>query len=172
MNSQNNENLKDLFERFVESKEAQQAAQDIHEAEQLFNQYPAPEPASSLIADIKAEVKKAIVRKKMTSFRAMVYKTAAVAAIVIISITIGVKLLEKKTNIKKTVFSPIASRATTENNDIAADDENLEILVAEADQIGDEITALQLNENGDNEYEDVTELEMNFTEIKSDFWKG
>jgi len=172
MNGQNNENLKDLFGKFLDPKQAQEAAEDIYKAKQLFNQHPAPEPDHSFIANIKAEVQKVVLRKKMAAFRMMVYKTAAVAAAVVISITTGVKLLEKKTNIEKTVISSTASGTTDKNNYIAADDNHLEILFAEADQIGDEITALHLNENGDNEYGDVTELEINFTEINADFWKG
>jgi len=172
MSNKNEENLKDLFERFFDPEQAQRAAQDIDKAHQLFQKYPAPQPHPSLIAGIKAEVKNELLREKTVSFRAMIYKTAAVAAVVVISITIGVKLLEKKTNIEKTVISPITSGTIDKNSYFAADDNNLEILFAEAEQIGDEIMALQLNENGDNEYGDVTELEMNFTEIKGDFWKG
>jgi hypothetical protein len=177
MNNKNKENLKDLFGKFFDPEQAQQASQDIDKANQLFQQYPAPQPHPSLIAGIKVEVKNELLREKTVSFRVMIYKTAVAAALVVISITIGVKLLEKKTNIEKTVISPIISGTTDKNNYIAADDNNLEILVAEAEQIGDEIMALQLNENrdneyGDNEYGDVTELEMNFTEIKGDFWKG
>ena len=172
MNGQNKENLKRLFERFLDPEQAEQAAQDIYEANRLFHQYPAPEPHPSLIAGIKAEVKNEVLREKTVSFRTMIYKTAVVAAVVVISITIGVKLLEKNPNAAKTVSSPVVFRTIGEDNNIIADDNNLEILVAEAEQIGDEIMALRLNENGYNEYGDVTELEMNFTEIKGDFWKG
>ncbi len=124
-----------------------------------------------MITGIKAEVKREVLRKKAVSFRA-IYRSAAVAAAVVISITIGVKLLEKNHKAEKPILSSSVSTTTGANNYITADDNNLEILVAEADQIKDEIMAMQLNENGDDEYGDVTELEMIFTEINSDFWKG
>ena len=54
MNSQNDENLKELFERFLSAEQAESGVEDIQKGEQILRQHPAPEPDSMLIANIKA----------------------------------------------------------------------------------------------------------------------
>ena len=78
---QNEENLKELLEKFGMGR---QAEQDFHGTEQLIGQYPAPAPDQKLIADIKAQSVKALRQNRVRTLRRKVYKTAVAAAAVIV----------------------------------------------------------------------------------------
>jgi len=173
MNGQNEENLKELFEKFFTAEQAERAVEDVQKAEQLLREHPAPEPDDMLIANIKAEIAMRLPPRRAGVFRRMAYKTAAVAAAVIIVAAIGLKLFEKGGGEPEgVVYASIIPRAIWEGDDIAADDVDLAILTAEMEQIEDEVLALQWGEDGGNGDRAVTELEMELIEIDSDFWKG
>jgi len=95
MNGRNEENLKELFEKFLNSEQAERAADDIQKAEQILSEHPAPQPDDIVLADIKTEISGALVRSKVNVFRRRIYRTAAVAAAVIILAVISVKVFEK-----------------------------------------------------------------------------
>ena len=173
MNGRNEENVKELFERFLNSKEAKQAVEDIRKAEEILSEHSAPGPDDELIADIKAEIAKAVLHRKTDAFRRIAYKAAVVAAAVIILTAIGIKLFEKGGGESERVVA--VSRipaAIWESERLADDDADLAILTAEVEQIESDVLAVQLGENGGNGYEAVTELELELIEINSDFWKG
>ncbi len=173
MKSQNEENVKELFERFVNTGQAEEAEQDIRKGEQILREHPVSEPDSKLIADIKAEVEEAVLRRKTKVFRRMVYKSAVIAASVIFLAAIGIKLFEKGGGeSERVIAASILPAAIWESDDISADDADLATLTAEIEQIESDVLALQLGENGSNGYEAVSELEMELIEINSDFWKG
>lgn len=172
MKSQNEENVKELFERFVNTGQAEEAVQDIRKGEQILREHPVSEPDSKLIADIKAEVGKAVLRRKTKVFRRMVYKAAVVAASVIFLAAIGIKLFEKGGESERVETFSIIPAAIWESEHLADDDVDLAILTAEIEQIESDLLAVQMGENGGNGHEAVTELEMELIEINSDFWKG
>jgi hypothetical protein len=178
MNEQNEENLKELFEKFVsgesaggrdfaEGEQAEQAAEDFRKGEQIIREHSAPEPDGELIANIKNEIAAKLLHKKENAFafRRTVYKTVAVAAAFILVAVVSVKLFESAP--EKPVVDLTAQKAVWENESLS--DENL---AAEIEQIESDLLAMRLGENGGNDYEAVTELEMELTEINSDFWKG
>jgi predicted DNA binding protein len=167
MSNQNEENLKGLLERFVDAEQAQMSAEDIRRGEQILGERPGPEPSEQLIAEIKAEVGKAVVRRKANALRRMTYKAAAVAAGLIILAAVGVKIFEQGRD-----EVPIVATEIWESRDIAADDADLATLTAEIEQIESDMLALQLGENGSNGNAELTELEMEVIEVSSDFWKG
>ncbi len=173
MNGRNEENVKELFERFVNTGQAEEAEQDIRKGEQILREHPVSEPDSKLIADIKAEVGKAVLRRKAKVFRRMVYKSAVIAASVIFLAAIGIKLFEKGGGeFERVIAASIIPAAIWESDDISADDADLATLTAEIEQIESDVLALQLGENGSNGYEAAAELEMELIEINNDFWKG
>jgi len=173
MNNRNEENLKDLFEKFLNSEQAEDGAEDIRKGEQILGEQPAPEPDSKLIADIKSEIAKALLVRKAGAFKRAAYKTVAVAAVFILLAAISVKLLKKGGSVSERVaYASIIPVTLWESNDISADDADLAILIAEIEQIGGELLALQLDENGGNGSSAITELEIELIEINSDFWKG
>ena len=175
MSAQNetDENLNGLFEELFGSEQAETAVDDVRRGEQILREHPAPEPDDALIAGIKAEVSRALLRRKASAFRRAAYKAAAVAAVFIVLAVIGVMILEKDGGEPvRIVTASIIPAAMWESEDIAADDADLAVLAAEVEQIGSEVLAVQLGEDGGNGHGDVVELEMELVEIDSDFWKG
>ena len=172
MNAQNEENLKELFEKFVDTKQAEGSVEDIREGDEILFEHAAPEPDKELIADIKAKIARAVLRRRAGGFKRRAYKIASVAAVFIVLAAIGVKLFESGSRSERFVTASIIPRAIWDSNNIVTDDEDLATLTAEIEQIEGELLALQLGENGRNVYGDLVELEMELIEIDSDFWKG
>ena len=174
MKNNKKENLKELFEKFLDSSKAQQAAEDINRAGEMLEKYPAPAPSAQLLQDIKAQVAlKAAARRKAIAFRRIAYRVAATAAVVIITISVGIKLFEKETPGSKASALDLTVPATTwDSNNLAEDDDHSATLVAEIEQIERDLLALQLDENGSNGLSVVEVLEMELNEINENFWKG
>ena len=174
MKNNKKENLKELFEKFLDSHRAQQAAKDINRAGEILEQYPAPGPSSQLLEGIKARVAiRAAARRKTIAFRRIAYRVAATAAVVIITISAGIRLFEKETPATKALALDLAIPATTwDSNNLAEDDDHSATLVAEIEQIERDLLALQLDENGSNGLSVVEVLEMELNEINENFWKG
>ena len=162
--------MRDLFERFLGDEDAARCAEDIRLAEQMLQHWPAPEPDGELIEDIKAAVSLRLQHNK--TFRRPAYKVAAVAAIVIILSFISTRFLDREHTTPERVYIATLAPAIWESEDICIDDAILSVLSAQIEQIESELLALQLGEDERNGDTAVTELEMEFEDIVSDFWKG
>ena len=172
MNGRNEENLKELFAKFLNSEQTEKAVEDIRKAEQIFLEHPASGPDDGLIADIKSEIAEAIPPRQVSVFRRIAYKTAVVAAAVIVIAAISVKLLEKGGSEPKIALATsMIPEALWESDDISADDVELATFTAEIEQIEGEVLTLQWSENGGNGQAAVSELEMELIEISSNFWE-
>jgi len=173
MISRNEENLKDLFEKFFDSEQAEQAVEDIHKAEQILREYPSPEPDDQLIANIKTDIAATLQHKKTGFPIKAVYKAAAVAAVLVLAAIIGVNLFQKDhSEPERLAKASIIPTAIWESYDIAADDADLATLTAEIEQVEGDVLSTQLGENSSNGLGESTELETELIEINSDFWKG
>ena len=173
MNGQNEENLKELFERFAGAEQAERAVEDFRKAEQILSEYPAPAPDDALIAEIKSEIVEAILPRQVNVFRRISYKTAVVAAAAIVIAAISVRLLDiGGGSPERVTYARIIPEALWDSDDISADDVELAIFTAEIEQIESEVLTLELGENGGNGDTAVSELEMELIEIAGDFWKG
>lgn len=161
MNHQNEENLKDLFEKFAGPQEAEQAADDIRRGEKILRQHPAAEPDKELLAEIKTQVRSALSGTKTATFPRLARRIAAVAAVLVIGALITISLYEQG----PAPVSPTTIIWEGEDPDLAA-------FSAEIEQIESDLLALQLGENGTNGHLELTELEMELMEIDGDFWKG
>jgi hypothetical protein len=172
MNGQSEENLKELFEKFVTGEQAEKAVEDICIGEQILRDNPAPKPSDELIAGIKSEIAINLLHKKENAIRYMLYKVAVVAAVVFVLTAISIKFFEKGEESEKVMYASIIPTAIWESDDIAADDVELAVLTAEVEQVADEVLSLRMGEDGGNGQSAVTELEIEMIEIESDFWKG
>ena len=175
MNGETEENLRDLFEKFLNSEQAEQAVEDIRKGERILRGHTAPEPDGELITNIKAEIAAILLRKKENAFRRIVYKTVAVAVGFILLAAIGVKLFEKnKVEPERVATDSTRPKAVWESERLADDNAESATLIAEVEQIESDLLAMQLGENSSNGHEAVAELEMEMelTDISSDFWKG
>lgn len=173
MNGRNDENLKKLFEKFVGGEQAEQAVEDIQKGERILRSHSAPEPDDKLIANIKAGIAANLLHKKETLFRRAVYKTMAVAAAFILVAVISVKLSERnRPETERPAVVSTIPKSVWDSECLADDGADSAALVAEIEQIESDLLAIQSDENGSNSYKAVTELEMELSEIDSDFWKG
>jgi hypothetical protein len=172
MNSKNEENLKDLFEKFMDAEQAEKRVEDIQKAEQILREHPAPEPDDMLIGNIKAEIAMRLPARRAYVFRRKVYKAAAVAAAVVVLAAVSTRLFEKDVvEPQRVAYASLIPTAIWESEDITTDDVDLAIFTAEVEQIEDEVLALQFGEDGSNGERAISELEMELVEIESDFWK-
>lgn len=173
MNGQNEEELKEVFKKLLNSTEAEEAIEDIRKGERILSEHPAPGPDKQLLANIKAEVAEAVLRRKTAAFKRAAYRAVAVAAAVILLVVVGVKLFEKGDGeVREIVTASIIPEAIWESGRLADDDAELATLSAEVEEIESEILAVKSGENGGNGFADLEELEMELEEINSYFWEG
>ena len=172
MNSQNDENLKELFERFLSVEQAESGIEDIQKGEQILRDHPAPEPDSMLIANIKAEIAMRLPAKRASVFIKIAYRAAYAAAAVLIISAISLSLFNGKTRESGPVqYSPIMPTALWESDDITTDDTDLAIYTIEIEQIEEELRSLESSDTSGNGDSSLSELEMELVAINNDFWK-
>ncbi len=172
MNNRNDENLKELFERFVGAEQAKSAVEEFAAAQRILREHPAPGPDEELVAGIKSEIAETLRRSKERTFRRMAYKLAPVAAVFIVLAVVSIKMFVGNGGPEKIVYARMIPSAVWESDDIAVDDLDLAILTAEIDELEGEVVSLELGEDSGNGRSAVTELEMELVEINSDFWEG
>ena len=172
MNERQDENLKELFERFLSAEQANEAVKDVVQGERILREYPAPEPDKELIADIQSKAAARLLPRRADVFRKLARRAVAVAAAIIILAAVSVRLFEIGGGRSGgPEYAGLIPKALWESDDIAADDMDLAVFAAEVKQIEGEILILQLGKNGRNGEMVVAELEIKFAEIQSDFWK-
>jgi len=173
MNGQNEEELKGLLKKLLNSPEAEEAIEDVRKGERILSEHPVPELYKQVIGNIKAEIARAILCKKAAAFKRTAYKAVAVAAAVILLAAIGVKLFEKGDGEPgKIVTASIIPEVIWESGHLVADDAELATLTAEIEEIESEILDVKLGKNGGNGSAELAELEMELAEINSYFWEG
>ena len=173
MSDTENENLKNLFARFVDAGEAEQAARDIDRAEAILSQYPAPEPDAAVLAKTKAAAAGALIRRKTGESKRAMYKVLAVAVVLFVAAVVAVKLFQPApAQPPSQTVAAVIPAALWQGNDIAAEDADIAVLTAEINQVADEIASLRLGDNTANGQAGLYDLEMELIDISSDFWKG
>ena len=172
MEDRNNENLRELFEKFFDAEQAESCVEDIQKAEQIFRDNPAPEPDDMLIANIKAEIAMRLQAVRAHRFRRIIYEVIGAAAAILIVAGVSLQLFEKDTPIVKVNYASLIPTAIWESDDIAADDEDLADFTTQIEQIEDEVHVLQSGEDTGSGESTIAELEMELIAIDSDFWKG
>jgi hypothetical protein len=173
MKDQNKENLRELFGKFFDEEQAESCIEDIQKAEQIFREYPAPEPDDMLIANIKAEIAMRLQAKRAHHFRRIFYEVVGAAAAIIFVAAISLQLFKQAPPIDREVnHASLIPTAIWESDDITTVDEDLAVFKAQIEQIEDEVIALQSGEDTVNGDSTLVEMEVELIEISSDFWKG
>jgi hypothetical protein len=172
MDDRDQENLRELFEKFFDAEQAESCVEDIQKAEQIFREHPAPEPDDMLIANIKAQIAMRLQASKAHRIRRIIYEVVGAAAAILIVAAVSLQLFQNDSPSGTVNYASLIPTAIWESDDIAADDEDLAIFTAQIEQIEDEMQALQSGEDTGNGDSTITELEMELIEINSDFWKG
>ena len=166
-NKENKEELRSLLGKFYDQIEAEQAADDIEAGERILRSYPAPEPAEATKWRIKAAVAKALKAKKQVSLRRSVYRVLATAAVIIIMLAVGVKIIEDG-GVQKTE-SPMVVLDTGAGGVM---DAKAAILSEEVDQVESRLATIESGQINNEQADDADELETEYLTIASDFWKG
>jgi hypothetical protein len=172
MKDQNEDNIQDLFERFVGTEESRKAIEDFEAAERILNENPAPEPGEELIAAINYKIAEAIRLRKEHTFRRLTYKLAPVAAVFVVLAVVGVRMLKEGSGPVESVRGPMITQDVWDSDNVAADDRNLVVLTTELDELEAEVITLEAGERNGNGRSAITELEMEFAEINTDIWEG
>ena len=163
MNANNDQNLKELFAKFVDSEQAEELAEQVRATDQIIDGFTAPEPGEVLLSGIKVDVAK---RLNSNRSRQMIYRLVAAAVFLIIA-TVAVKIFQQ---------TPVESQqlvmATWEIEEVTSADAELSTLIAEIEQLEDDIMGLQYAEETTSQSSELNELEIELIEIDSDFWKG
>jgi len=170
MSDEKSENLEQLLSKFFDPRQADEIAEDIKQGEQILHTNPAPEPANSVTANIKAEIAKRPAERKTIGSRRALYKAAAVAAGFIIAAFIGVHFFVP-TQHDQSVAATMP-KIIWESTDLSTDDPELAVLTAEIQELENSVIALSLNGHDRENETLITELEMELIEIETDFWKG
>jgi len=171
MNSQNDENLKELFERFLSAEQAESGVEDIQIGEQILREHPAPEPDSMLITNIKAEIAMRLPAKRTNVFAKIAYRAVYAAAAILVISAISLSLSDKNKEPNPRQYGSNIPTLDWDSDDITTDDADLAIYTIEIEQIEDELRSLQLGESSSSSDSSLSELEMELVAINNDFWK-
>jgi hypothetical protein len=174
MEERNQENLRELFEKFFDAEQAESCLDDIQKSEQILREHPAPEPDDTLIANIKVEIAMRLQAGRAHHFRRIIYEVVGAAAAIIFIAAVSLQLFVEKDAPKpgEVVYASLIPAAIWDSDDITTADEDLAVFTAQIDQIEDEVITLQSSEKAGNGDSTLAELEMELMEINSDFWKG
>lgn len=164
-----NENLEELFGKFINKSDAEQAAEDINKGEQLIGKFPAPKPDAELLRAINLRVNKTLQKSKYRRFTYAGYWASAAAAVILIAGLFSINMLNKPQQTPKiTDISVIPAVSNAE--DFTQDDTAILLIYAQMQEIEDTLTA---SKDSSNIYSSsIDELEIEFMEISNDFWKG
>jgi len=169
MKNKTSENIEELFSRFLESKQASEAADDIRKGEQLLRDNPAPEPDYILIENIKRTMaQKSIRQTRAAGLHKLVYRAVAVAAAIIIVLVISQKISDNNIEVPAQMF---AVETEWERN-VASVDATISLLSDEIEQAQNALLGISSMTGSFNAINSADELETDLIEISSDFWKG
>jgi uncharacterized protein YlxW (UPF0749 family) len=163
MNANKEENLTELFAKFVDSEQADELAAEVTAADKIIDSFAAPEPDAEILSVININVKRQLNANRS---RQMIYRLAAAAVFLIIA-TMAVKLFQQTP-----AETPGLVMATWEIVEVTSADAELSTLIAEVEQLEADIIGLQYAEETTSQSSELNDLEMELIEIDSDFWKG
>jgi len=163
------EDIKQLFEQFVDGGDAERSAKDIRKADEILAQLDANKPSDELTDRIKTKIDNALKNKRAAPVRWPRYAVAAAAAVVIAAVLIAASVF----NAPESRTEPeLISAAEWENAALKDDLTELGTLAQELEEIRNELLAIQSGEQINMQSERATELEEEMLEIEGDFWKG
>jgi hypothetical protein len=167
MREPSNENLRELLAKFMDEGAAGRAAEDIERGDELLRKWSAPQPSEAALAEVKRKMAIALRRRRAITSQRRITAAAAVAAVLVVVSAVALRLFERRP-MERTVAT-IPERIW-ESSDIAADDADITVLAAEIDTIENELSGVELYDNGGNGA--VGDFEMELIETSGDFWKG
>ena len=160
--NENKENLNELLSDFFDPAEASQIKRDIEQGDEVFRNYPAPEPNKELVDAIKVRMADELARRRdRKPISVLLRRAVAVAAVFIVISLAGL------------IFFGNGDDDIYAN--IWQDDTQLLTLMAQVDEIADQIQQIRLDEFGEDDDADIAQWEIEEMEMvanNTDFWKG
>jgi hypothetical protein len=173
MSDSGNENLRELLAGFMDAGAASRAAEDIERGDELLRAWPAPQPSEAVLTGVKKKVAVAVRRRQVITLRRRVLAAAAAAAVIVAASAVALRLFEKQPMEQMVVqYAAAIPERIWESSDITADDADIAVLAAKVETIENEMSGVQLNDNGVSGNGAIGDLEMELIEIGGYFWKG
>ena len=147
--------------------DAEAFIEDIEKGRSILEHNPAPVPDDRLTDSIKADLARALARRKRL-LRTRRPALAAAAAVILVFSILAVHMF----NTARKPSPPVMSARIWESTDLSADDPQLALFTEQLDQIESELVALRLGGTAANGTYDLTEVEEELLEINNSFWKG
>lgn len=167
-----NENLHELFDRFLDPEHAIQAAEDIGQAERILAQFPAPHPEPVVLDEIKRRISRQLRTRKTRSFALNTSRFATIAAAILILTSLSFIIFKQITQQHPPMVDNLKTQPVLwDSLDIVADDFTLATYSAEVSQLENDLINIEIGDTYSNGYKTVTDLEIELVEISSDFWK-
>jgi hypothetical protein len=152
------DNLKELFERFVPSSDAEAAARQVRAAEDILRDHPAPQPSDEMIVGIKLQIRNTLSERQQTSHSFYRYVGAAAAVILVALIGYLGQGPRSRPNLSHAALIPTA---IWESDDIASDIQQIEA----------QVRALEAGESENAGAGALDEVEMELMRVNTEFWK-
>jgi hypothetical protein len=168
-----NENIELLLRQFMDQAAAEQAAQELHAGDRLFDEFPAPRPDAQTVEALRSKIRHELQKPHHAS---AVFSWLAMAAAIIIVFLAGVYTLAPKP-LPKTVSSPpvyVASNSGNLWNQLSSHATLLSI-DRELTDVAESIDAIESENKGTTNILTVDLLELEELELitlNTDFWKG
>jgi hypothetical protein len=162
------DNLKELFERFMPSAEAETAADEVRAGEDLLQDHPAPQPRPEIIVGIKLQIHEKLAGHPRASHP--LYRIAVAAAAVIAVALIGYlgRAPQSHPSLSRAALIPTA---IWESDDLASDDFDIAYFASEIQHIEAQVRALEAGEGQSIGAGALDEVEMELMQIDTEFWK-
>lgn len=167
MDGKTDKELKELFAKFLDADEARDAMENIAAGERILEQNPAPQPDSEVLSRLRMEMGEVIAAKRRAVYMHRIWMAASAAAAVIV-ITVLSQLFHQSYNQGPGVIATV----TATESIWTGQDKEYAALTTQADEIEQDMIAMESCENDSNDYASVYELETEYEQINSDFWKG
>jgi len=168
MRKNDSENIKALFERFVDAEKAQGAAEDIERAERLFDAYPAPKPSPEALRRIRTRM---VVQLSKRHRLSRIYRFVGAAAAVIIIGIVGLFGHAPQGHTDAVNQAGLLPTAIWESDDLAADDAELAYFASEISRLEARIDALEAGDQDTVDSSTLDELEIELRLLETQFWK-
>lgn len=161
------DNLRLLFERFLDPEKAQEAADEVLEAQDMLSAYPAPSVRAQTLARIRTQMVAKLAKKQR---RARIYRLTSTAAAVIVVGLVGF-LGNGQRGDETRSHAGILPAAMWDSDDIASDDMELAYFASEISRIATEVQAIQSGEDLQAGTSALAELEIKLSLLDTHFWK-
>lgn len=172
MNKPEQENLKELFGRFMDQRAANEAAEDIRKADQLLDALPAPQPDDRIIARVKSNVAFALKQRQTSSIQWRIWATVGVAAALVIGTYLSLRFFDGLKENRMTTLAVAIPDRVWEGSDITSDDAEIAILTAEVETLRNTVYGAQIDDSSAFGNITINDLEMELVETNGDLWKG